>query len=229
SYLVCFFFQAEDGIRDFHVTGVQTCALPIYTHDVQIENAPTAVDRVRHGHPVHHEKNLTTSAAADVDIGHTLVANLDLRSVVEGQNLRCLVDDRACLNGEYVGCRIETGERLHRISTRRTTRKGHVRLNHPAFGYNLKLRRFDRLRLELDVQSRREIRLYDDVSDGPRVISDVGGPDRVGARRNTQDEVLTRGVGCGSQLESVNDDVCADERFARLRIGDDPGYFAPGL
>src|SRR5690606_23255241 len=26
---VVFFFQAEDGIRDFHVTGVQTCALPI--------------------------------------------------------------------------------------------------------------------------------------------------------------------------------------------------------
>src|SRR5690606_33792088 len=24
-----FFFHAEDGIRDFHVTGVQTCALPI--------------------------------------------------------------------------------------------------------------------------------------------------------------------------------------------------------
>src|SRR5256885_15555142 len=29
-YLVCFFFfQAEDGIRDSKVTGVQTCALPI--------------------------------------------------------------------------------------------------------------------------------------------------------------------------------------------------------
>src|SRR5690606_40113524 len=27
--LILFFFQAEDGIRDFHVTGVQTCALPI--------------------------------------------------------------------------------------------------------------------------------------------------------------------------------------------------------
>src|SRR6266508_5332323 len=26
---VLFFFQAEDGIRDGHVTGVQTCALPI--------------------------------------------------------------------------------------------------------------------------------------------------------------------------------------------------------
>src|SRR5687768_17771421 len=27
---VFFFFQAEDGIRDVAVTGVQTCALPIY-------------------------------------------------------------------------------------------------------------------------------------------------------------------------------------------------------
>src|SRR5690606_39867592 len=27
--VAAFFFQAEDGIRDFHVTGVQTCALPI--------------------------------------------------------------------------------------------------------------------------------------------------------------------------------------------------------
>src|SRR2546429_1616482 len=27
--VVCFFFQAEDGIRDVAVTGVQTCALPI--------------------------------------------------------------------------------------------------------------------------------------------------------------------------------------------------------
>src|SRR5439155_4352730 len=30
-----FFFQAEDGIRDGHVTGVQTCALPIYFGLVQ--------------------------------------------------------------------------------------------------------------------------------------------------------------------------------------------------
>src|SRR5690606_40739317 len=30
-----FFFQAEDGIRDFHVTGVQTCALPICSFENQ--------------------------------------------------------------------------------------------------------------------------------------------------------------------------------------------------
>src|SRR5205823_7724041 len=29
-YILFFFFQAEDGIRDKLVTGVQTCALPIY-------------------------------------------------------------------------------------------------------------------------------------------------------------------------------------------------------
>src|SRR5439155_5518274 len=33
-----FFFQAEDGIRDGHVTGVQTCALPIYA---QASTTPT--------------------------------------------------------------------------------------------------------------------------------------------------------------------------------------------
>src|SRR5205085_9339342 len=36
SIFVFFFFQAEDGIRDLTVTGVQTCALPIsVTADVQ--------------------------------------------------------------------------------------------------------------------------------------------------------------------------------------------------
>src|SRR3989454_669843 len=29
SFVLFFFFQAEDGIRDYKVTGVQTCALPI--------------------------------------------------------------------------------------------------------------------------------------------------------------------------------------------------------
>src|SRR5256886_8755899 len=30
-FVYFFFFQAEDGIRDLTVTGVQTCALPIFT------------------------------------------------------------------------------------------------------------------------------------------------------------------------------------------------------
>src|SRR5205807_4010641 len=31
-----FFFQAEDGIRDYKVTGVQTCALPILTTEYAV-------------------------------------------------------------------------------------------------------------------------------------------------------------------------------------------------
>src|SRR5690606_10425581 len=38
-----FFFQAEDGIRDFHVTGVQTCALPIYGWEAESEAASLLV------------------------------------------------------------------------------------------------------------------------------------------------------------------------------------------
>src|SRR5690606_39543971 len=34
------FFQAEDGIRDFHVTGVQTCALPILSEELSAEASP---------------------------------------------------------------------------------------------------------------------------------------------------------------------------------------------
>src|SRR2546430_17687717 len=35
-----FFFQAEDGIRDLTVTGVQTCALPICCNVPDLEVAP---------------------------------------------------------------------------------------------------------------------------------------------------------------------------------------------
>src|SRR5437016_2325806 len=35
--MVFFFFQAEDGIRDWSVTGVQTCALPISVCEDSLE------------------------------------------------------------------------------------------------------------------------------------------------------------------------------------------------
>src|SRR5690625_6901559 len=39
SSFLFFFFQAEDGIRDGHVTGVQTCALPIFYRNLRIYEA----------------------------------------------------------------------------------------------------------------------------------------------------------------------------------------------
>src|SRR5205823_7002344 len=38
-----FFFQAEDGIRDKLVTGVQTCALPIFALKANLEWSETAL------------------------------------------------------------------------------------------------------------------------------------------------------------------------------------------
>src|SRR5256885_8161976 len=41
-----FFFQAEDGIRDYKVTGVQTCALPIFPlQPSHLGSAGRAVER----------------------------------------------------------------------------------------------------------------------------------------------------------------------------------------
>src|SRR5256885_3903040 len=55
---VFFFFQAEDGIRDYKVTGVQTCALPIYhrgisktdryQQELNMENRNEAGQRTSH-------------------------------------------------------------------------------------------------------------------------------------------------------------------------------------
>src|SRR5690606_40194376 len=48
--LVFFFFQAEDGIRDFHVTGVQTCALPIFSSDrADLEGVPDQLEDRAYG------------------------------------------------------------------------------------------------------------------------------------------------------------------------------------
>src|SRR3712207_9284964 len=83
----CFFFQAEDGIRDIGVTGVQTCALPIYVYRLQpglpgpprpgerASGAPTDLAAQR---PLHRR---TVSAGARRDSGRRLlrmVASLDL-------------------------------------------------------------------------------------------------------------------------------------------------------
>src|SRR5256886_8172408 len=42
--VVFFFFQAEDGIRDLTVTGVQTCALPISEGGVFLNTSPSAMN-----------------------------------------------------------------------------------------------------------------------------------------------------------------------------------------
>src|SRR3989442_8717127 len=43
-HMIFFFFQAEDGIRDADVTGVQTCALPISEHRLRLASAGIDVE-----------------------------------------------------------------------------------------------------------------------------------------------------------------------------------------
>ena len=50
-FCLFFFFQAEDGIRDLIVTGVQTCALPIYRFSDHIEAGMVWVNCYKRVHP----------------------------------------------------------------------------------------------------------------------------------------------------------------------------------
>src|SRR5215204_7428502 len=80
-----FFFQAEDGIRDHCVTGVQTCALPIFTVAAgAVGLAQACLDAsVRYAHERHtfgqeigeHQlvKQLIAKMAAGTEMGRLLV------------------------------------------------------------------------------------------------------------------------------------------------------------
>src|SRR2546426_2924417 len=58
-----FFFQAEDGIRDYKVTGVQTCALPI---SLQL---PGSADRRHFASKLHRLGVCRAARASDVPPG----------------------------------------------------------------------------------------------------------------------------------------------------------------
>src|SRR5256885_3625414 len=80
SSLLFFFFQAEDGIRDYKVTGVQTCALPIYD---PLPHAPAELVRVAAG---------STFGGADADSTHgpdrASPRGAAMNSVVRSHDLR---------------------------------------------------------------------------------------------------------------------------------------------
>src|SRR5256885_8363881 len=93
-----FFFQAEDGIRVYKVTGVQTCALPIYCAYAHLyairQTAPMAIDKEtaeRIEQPVdaeaEHEARLTPAeAVARMRINVPVRGNRKLRTLVERIN-----------------------------------------------------------------------------------------------------------------------------------------------
>src|SRR5690606_40779934 len=71
--LLFFFFQAEDGIRDFHVTGVQTCALPILPLEaVKNEIEPIVRNRVKAKKLIAQANEASNGATSLAQIGEKL-------------------------------------------------------------------------------------------------------------------------------------------------------------
>src|SRR5690348_17626762 len=68
----CFFFQAEDGIRDGRVTGVQTCALPIWLLAAALAEGP-AHAYLLHGPPGVGKRALALLFAAELLGDHARV------------------------------------------------------------------------------------------------------------------------------------------------------------
>src|SRR6266496_5279557 len=70
-----FFFQAEDGIRDLYVTGVQTCALPIYAPRLR-QVALDSLARLRDAYDVVICEG--AGSPAEINLRETDVANMGL-------------------------------------------------------------------------------------------------------------------------------------------------------
>src|SRR3712207_8675369 len=86
-----FFFQAEDGIRDIGVTGVQTCALPIFRPGDTIAYAATIQQLSEQG----------ASIEGKVTVGSELVAEIELMFSHIDQNMAGLRSEERRVGEEW--------------------------------------------------------------------------------------------------------------------------------
>src|SRR2546425_183268 len=108
SLFIFFFFQAEDGIRDKLVTGVQTCALPILGLPVQLKAIDAYIHEL-HGEPQNTPLRLGIAELLRLQKQYQQAVNLldeglarnaadqkmaesKLRICLEGELWRCVVD-----------------------------------------------------------------------------------------------------------------------------------------
>src|SRR5690606_38353093 len=101
-----FFFQAEDGIRDFHVTGVQTCALPILAPDLDLSPAASR------------QLSTTSHRSPAASPGALRVAFLGCGYITEvhSRQLRALGGDIVCSYASRDESRSDQFRRRHRGS-----------------------------------------------------------------------------------------------------------------
>src|SRR5437870_7556346 len=111
-FAIFFFFQAEDGIRDGHVTGVQTCALPIFGDYQNLEVEVDALEITE----AEVEKSLTEMrerAATFVPVEGRPIADGDYAQI---ELVGTPVGGGEPLRGENVLCHIGAEETLGAVS-----------------------------------------------------------------------------------------------------------------
>ena len=97
--MLIYFFQAEDGIRDWSVTGVQTCALPIY-YNMLVRYAPdgSAMPDLAESWEVNDDATewvFTLRDGVEFHNGKTLTAD----DVIYSLNLHCGDDTASAIKG----------------------------------------------------------------------------------------------------------------------------------
>src|SRR5882762_8860574 len=96
-----FFFQAEDGIRDSSVTGVQTCALPIYLATSRRARPPANKrNRQRVQHPARVIGRASCRERVEISVVAVSLKKKKVRNAVTKVPGKT---DRAC-RGECAGC-----------------------------------------------------------------------------------------------------------------------------
>src|SRR6266550_574474 len=82
SIFFFFFFQAEDGIRDVAVTGVQTCALPILAENAGLEGSVVVNDvrKAKKGHGLNAATNEIGDLVAEGVIDPAMVTRSALQN-----------------------------------------------------------------------------------------------------------------------------------------------------
>src|SRR5215475_15736270 len=100
-----FFFQAEDGIRDFHVTGVQTCALPISSHAAQVQSRVKKLDKIEKVEPPKRRQTIAFEFPAAPRSGEDVVSLKDVhkaygsRRIYAGLDFMVRRKERWCVMG----------------------------------------------------------------------------------------------------------------------------------
>src|SRR5206468_7721866 len=100
-----FFFQAEDGIRDLIVTGVQTCALPISPVPLGASTMRIRAQAADFGGNVADSSEVTVNVARDA-----VAPSISITSPVNGQSFeigRASCRERVYISADAVASRVK--------------------------------------------------------------------------------------------------------------------------